>query len=76
MPPKTTEPWPPLGANELVSLPQILARVRCSRRHFLRLVDRGSAPSPVRLGALLRWPQQVIEDWIAKGCPAREPRSR
>jgi predicted DNA-binding transcriptional regulator AlpA len=30
-------------------------------------------PAPVRLGALVRWPRQAIEDWIASGCkPVRQ----
>jgi len=68
MPTRITQPWPQNGAKELVVLPQITARLRCSRRHFLRLVERGLAPKPLKLGTLLRWRQETIEIWIAAGC--------
>ncbi len=28
-------------------------------------------PRPVRLGRLVRWSRQELEDWIAAGCPVR-----
>jgi excisionase family DNA binding protein len=43
----------------------------CSPRHIYRLADAGRMPPPVRLGALVRWPRQAIESWIADGCPPR-----
>ena len=42
----------------------------CSPRHVNRLADAGRVPRPVRLGALVRWPRAVVEDWVARGCPS------
>jgi predicted DNA-binding transcriptional regulator AlpA len=42
----------------------------CSARTCTRLSDAGKMPAPVRLGALVRWPANVIEDWIKAGCPS------
>jgi predicted DNA-binding transcriptional regulator AlpA len=41
-----------------------------SVRHWLRLVDAGKAPLPVRFGRLTRWSLQAIEAWECAGCKA------
>jgi len=41
----------------------------CSARTVYRLTDSGRVPRPVKLGSLVRWPRETIEDWIAQGCP-------
>ena len=43
----------------------------CSKRHIDRLVDSGQLPTPVKLGALVRWPSNVVQNWIDAGCPPR-----
>jgi excisionase family DNA binding protein len=59
---------------DLAALPALLdARalaklLGCSPRHVCRLSDAGRMPSPVKLGALVRWSRQAIEDWISDGC--------
>lgn len=50
------------------------ARYGFSRRHWLRLVDRGRAPQPTRFGWLCRWSLDVLEAWECDGC--RPIRSR
>ena len=48
-----------------------------SSRHVRRLVDGGRAPQPVRLGGCVRWPRNVVEAWLADGCPTiRRPAGR
>ena len=44
--------------------------LRCSSRTVYRLADSGRMQPPVKLGALVRWPREQIENWIAEGCPA------
>lgn len=34
-----------------------------------RLVARGAAPQPVRVGGAVRWRRADLERWIAAGCP-------
>ena len=41
----------------------------CSARTVYRLTDSGRVPRPVKLGSLVRWPRETIEQWIAQGCP-------
>ena len=41
----------------------------CSTRHVYRLTDSDGMPTPVRLGALVRWNRNEIERWISAGCP-------
>lgn len=59
---------PGLGC-ELIVVGQVAERLRCSKRHVLRLCKRGVMPAPVRLGALLRWQSSAIDKWIESGCP-------
>jgi excisionase family DNA binding protein len=53
----------------LLDVRAVAGLLGCSVRHVYRLADGGQMPTPVRLGALVRWPRQVIADWIAAGCP-------
>ena len=39
---------------------------------FRRWIADGWAPRPYRIGRELRWPRQIIDDWLAAGCP-RQP---
>jgi predicted DNA-binding transcriptional regulator AlpA len=65
-----TVPAPEPAAAQLIDVRAVARLLDCSPRHVWRLKDAGHLPRPVRLGALVRWPRQAIEDWIAAGCPA------
>lgn len=43
-------------------------RLGISKRHWLRMVDAGKAPQPVRLGRLVRWSLATLEEWERGGC--------
>lgn len=57
-----------IDANEVAKLLDV------SPRMVWRLRDSGKMPRPTKIGSLVRWPREVIEDWIAAGCPATERR--
>ena len=46
-----------------------------SARHWIRQVDAGRSPQPIRFGRLTRWSIQAIEQWEADGCPKCNGRS-
>jgi excisionase family DNA binding protein len=46
----------------------------CSRRSVYRLADKGRIPAPVRLGNLVRWRRDELDQWLAEGCPPRRRR--
>jgi predicted DNA-binding transcriptional regulator AlpA len=49
------------------------ARYGFSWRHWLRLVDAGKAPPPIRFGRLVRWNLDTLEEWERTGClPVRD----
>jgi excisionase family DNA binding protein len=52
----------------LLDVRAVAQLLNCSTRHVYRLVERGEAPIPVKVGALVRWQRQIIETWIAGGC--------
>jgi excisionase family DNA binding protein len=55
---------------QLLDVRAVARLLGCSSRHVYRLSDGGRMPKPVKLGALVRWRRQALEDWIAAGCPA------
>ncbi|MFO8006214.1 MAG: helix-turn-helix domain-containing protein [Candidatus Brocadiia bacterium] len=58
----------------MMKVQDVAKALNCSTRTVYRLADSGRMPRPVKLGALVRWPRQVIEQWIADGCPRCERR--
>jgi excisionase family DNA binding protein len=66
----TTSTAPPTVADPaaLLDVGQVADLLSCSQRHVYRLSDAGRMPSPVRLGSLVRWPRQALEEWIKAGC--------
>ena len=63
-------PPDPAALPSLLDVRAVAKLLDCSERHIYRLRDAGRMPPPVRLGALVRWSRQAVEDWIAAGCPA------
>lgn len=59
---------PVRDAAALLDVGQVAELLSCSPRHVYRLSDAGRMPPPVRLGALVRWSRQSLEEWIAAGC--------
>ena len=74
--PKTANPSQ--NQSILLNVHSVAKLLGCSPRHVRRLADAGKMSRPVKLGALVRWNRQVIENWIKEGCPrqSREERNR
>ena len=58
----------------MLTVHDVARMLNCSIRTVYRLADTGRMPRPVKLGALVRWPRQAIEQWINHGCPVGEGR--
>ena len=56
----------------MLTVHEIARMLNCSARTVYRLTDSGRMPRPVKLGAMVRWPREVIESWVAMGCPKAE----
>jgi excisionase family DNA binding protein len=56
----------------MLTVHHVARMLNCSARTVYRLTDAGRMPRPVKLGALVRWPRDVIERWIADGCPSQK----
>jgi predicted DNA-binding transcriptional regulator AlpA len=73
-PPAATE-----GSEELplIDVVEFAAKLGVSPQHIRRMADAGRCPPPIRLGRLVRWGREIVDDWIAAGCPVvRQPRLR
>lgn len=53
----------------LIDVKEFAAKLGCCPKHIRRMADSGRCPPPIHLGALQRWNRQVVDDWIAAGCP-------
>jgi excisionase family DNA binding protein len=63
-----TTPLDPVAQAALLDVRAVARLLDCSVRHVYRLADAGRMPAPLKLGALVRWSRQAIEEWIAGGC--------
>jgi excisionase family DNA binding protein len=59
--------------DALLNVSDIAAILGCSARTVYRLADAGCMPAPHRIGSLVRWRRQEIDEWMAAGCPAVRP---
>lgn len=55
-------------AAVLIDVEAVASMLTCSTRHVRRLADSGKMPSPIKLGALLRWRRADIDAWLEGGC--------
>ena len=60
----TTTEKPPL-----IDVKELADKLGCCPNHIRRMADAGRCPPPIHLGGLRRWSRQVVDDWIAAGCP-------
>jgi excisionase family DNA binding protein len=69
----STAPPDPASPPALLDVRAVAQLLACSPRHVYRLSDAGRMPPPVKIGALVRWPRQTVEEWIKTGCkPVRQ----
>ena len=59
---------PTAAALALLDVQAVASILGISTRSVYRLRDDGEMPASLRLGALVRWSQKSIEEWIAAGC--------
>jgi len=56
--------------SRLLDVRAVARLLDCSPRHVYRLSDSDRMPRPVKLGNLVRWNRDAIEEWIEAGCPS------
>ncbi len=66
--PTVTLPPDPAVLPALLDVRAVAQLLDCSPRHVYRLSDGGRMPSPLKIGALVRWRRQDIDVWLAGGC--------
>ena len=58
------------SSRRLGDVQTVAAMLACSPRHVYRLADAERMPRPLRLGSLVRWDLDAIDQWIRAGCPS------
>jgi len=59
----------PTAEKPLIDVKEFAAKLGCCPKHIRRMADSGRCPPSIQLGGLHRWNRQVVDDWIAAGCP-------
>lgn len=59
----------PAAEKPLIDVKEFAAKLGCCPKHIRRMADSGRCPPSIQLGGLRRWNRQVVNDWIAAGCP-------
>jgi excisionase family DNA binding protein len=53
----------------LLNVKRVANLLGCSQRHVWTLRDAGKMPTPIKLGALIRWRRDDLDQWVKAGCP-------
>ncbi|KAA1262309.1 hypothetical protein LF1_48730 [Rubripirellula obstinata] len=56
-----------------LTAPQVGLRYSCSSRSVYRLADSGLMPPPIRIGGMVRWSIETLDEWDAAGNPRFRP---
>ena len=59
-----------MSVTQFLNVKQVAELLSCSPRHVYRLSDAGRMPPKLKLGALVRWNRELLDEWIASGCPS------
>lgn len=54
----------------LLDVNDVAEMLGVSSRQVYRLADGGLMPKPIKLGGSVRWDRNVIDEWVAAGCPS------
>ena len=57
--------------TELLSLPEVMSVVKCSRATIYILMQRDSFPRPLKVGRNNCWLAAEVEQWIERQATAR-----
>jgi len=56
----------------MITAAQVARMLQVSLRTLWRMRSAGDLPTPLRVGAAVRWRKEEIIRWIADGCPSRK----
>jgi excisionase family DNA binding protein len=61
----------PENGGGLLTVATLAAKLTIHPMTVRKFLSAGKIPAPVRIGRSLRWRPDVIDGWIAAGCPGR-----
>lgn len=71
----TAKNQPAKRTKRLIGVRDIAEKLGCSPKVVYRRRDDGTLPTAIMLGGLVKWSEEVIDDWIDAGCP-RQPQTQ
>ncbi len=63
-----------MSTELLIPAEKVAELLGISKRTLWRLLSSGKLPEPIRLGGIIRWNAEDIEEWVRNGC--RSPQNR
>jgi len=57
----------------VVTAKQLAIMLQVSKRTLFRMRSAGRLPSPMRVGGIVRWRLEDVQNWISAGCPEIKP---
>lgn len=67
-----THPDAPQIVPLMMTIGDLAETLQVSEKTIRRLNIEGRVPQPTKIGNQLRWPRQMIVDWVAAGSPRRD----
>jgi prophage regulatory protein len=61
--------------TRLIPADKVAELLGISKRTLWRLLSAGNLPEPVRLGSVVRWKKDELDDWISGGCKSLQRRN-
>ena len=58
----------------LIPAEKVAELLGISKRTLWRLLSAGRLPEPIRLGSVVRWKRDELQEWIEEGCPPLQAR--
>ena len=58
----------------LIPAEKVAEMLGISKRTLWRLLSAEKLPEPIRLGSVVRWNKEEIEQWVGDGCPPLQTR--
>lgn len=58
--------------TELLTVKGVAEALKISPRQCWKLLSAGRLPAPVRISRSVRWSEELISEWVRRGCPSRD----
>ena len=58
--------------SPMMRVKDVCIALDCHSKTVYRMIHANGIPKPLRINSAYRWQREIIERWIADGCPKQE----